>query len=246
MPLNSTETAKVEMWQIFAIVVKGLCFPLFFIGISGDKYWFDGWIISLLVMFANYFIPIYIYKKDPTLFKSMVATRTTMSSQDQEPTDKILFKLIMLLSTCWFFIIPLDERYKWSQNVITLNMIPLFFIVKCCCFLLLIFGGYLFCQSFIRNAFLAPILRIQTERNQKVISDGVYGIVRHPMYSGIILFLVPSSVFLQSIYGVLVSSILVLVLDYRTNVEERMLENGLEGYIEYEKKVKYRFIPFVY
>jgi protein-S-isoprenylcysteine O-methyltransferase Ste14 len=112
--------------------------------------------------------------------------------------------------------------------------------------IVLLFSFFFFYRSYTDNTFLSPLVRVQTERKQKVISTGVYGFVRHPMYLGGILLFVGTPLLLGSIYGVLVGLIMMLLLAGRIIGEERRLVNELEDYGDYKKKVRYRLIPFVW
>jgi protein-S-isoprenylcysteine O-methyltransferase Ste14 len=96
------------------------------------------------------------------------------------------------------------------------------------------------------NTFASPLVRIQAERRQQVISSGTYGLVRHPLYlAGILMFLgVP--LLLGSLYGLFIGILMLVLLAFRIAGEEKMLVNELEGYADYRKKVKYRLIPFIW
>ena len=118
-------------------------------------------------------------------------------------------------------------------------------IIKWFMYILNWFGGILICLSIMQNTFLSPMVRIQSEKEHKVISDGLYSKVRHPMYSGLLLFYVGASIFLESFTACILMIFLFLIVLWRVKVEERTLENELEGYIEYEKKVKARFVPYI-
>jgi protein-S-isoprenylcysteine O-methyltransferase Ste14 len=93
---------------------------------------------------------------------------------------------------------------------------------------------------------MSSLVRIQAERKQRVISTGVYGFVRHPLYLGCVLMMFGAPLLLGSISGLIISVIAVVVLVIRIMGEEKMLVNELEGYEDYKKKVTYRLIPFVW
>jgi protein-S-isoprenylcysteine O-methyltransferase Ste14 len=103
---------------------------------------------------------------------------------------------------------------------------------------------FLFFRSYTDNTFLSPLVRIQVDRNQRVVSTGVYGFVRHPMYLGAILMFVGAPLVLGSIYGLLAGITLTILLMVRILGVEAMLTRDLEGYREYMNNVRYRLFPF--
>jgi protein-S-isoprenylcysteine O-methyltransferase Ste14 len=96
------------------------------------------------------------------------------------------------------------------------------------------------------NPFAVPVVRLQQERNQRVIDTGVYAVVRHPMYAGFAPFAVGPALWLQSYVAALLAIIPVTVLAVRSVFEERFLKRELQGYDSYMEKVHYRMIPFVW
>jgi protein-S-isoprenylcysteine O-methyltransferase Ste14 len=101
-------------------------------------------------------------------------------------------------------------------------------------------------RATVENTFMSSLVRIQTDRKQRVISTGVYGFVRHPLYLGCVLMMFGAPLLLGSIFGLSISVLTVFVLAARIMGEEKMLVNELEGYEDYKKKVTYRLIPFVW
>eukprot|EP01083_Nonionella_stella_P160027 522737_1 len=215
----STDSASFGPRKIFGATLGPLIYPLLIIALSGDYYWVEGWLFGVLFVLMIWSIMLYLYIHDPALLKE----RMNKSSSDQDPKDKWIFKLISAFYIPWLVIIPLDaKRYKWSQHVI--GSIPFFWVIK-----------------------WFNLLFTNTEREETtVISDGMYGVIRHPMYCGAILMLFSTPLFLGSLYGLVFAVILFFVFDYRTTIEEKMLQKGLDGYTEYQKKVKYKFIPYIY
>ena len=96
------------------------------------------------------------------------------------------------------------------------------------------------------NTFASQLVRIQTERHQRVIDTGVYGFVRHPMYLGGDLMFVGGALLRGSISGLLVGLGFVLLLVLRIFGEERLLARDLDGYLAYRGKVRYRLVPHVW
>src|SRR5215510_5929224 len=105
---------------------------------------------------------------------------------------------------------------------------------------------YLIFESTAENTFASTMVRIQTERKQKVISTGVYGLVRHPMYLGAALMMFGAPLLLGSIWGLIIAAIAFFVLVGRIIGEETMLMRELDGYSQYVNTVQYRLIPFVW
>ena len=111
---------------------------------------------------------------------------------------------------------------------------------------MLLGASFFLFRSFRSNAYLSPLVRIQSERKQSVVATGVYGFVRHPMYLGATLSVFGGALLLGSLAGIGVSLGLTLLLAARITGEERMLVDGLEGYAEYREKVRYRLVPGVW
>src|SRR6185503_4111254 len=139
----------------------------------------------------------------------------------------------------WFAIMPLDaKRFGWS---------PVFpFWIKAAGTVLLVLSSIMVFEALRENTFAAPVVKIQKERGQHVVSTGLYGIVRHPMYAGAVLLFVAAPLLLGSIFGLLMGLVLIVTIAVRSIGEESMLKQELEGYKDYMKKVRWRMIPFVF
>jgi protein-S-isoprenylcysteine O-methyltransferase Ste14 len=107
-------------------------------------------------------------------------------------------------------------------------------------------SAYLILQTYIVNAYLARVVRVQEDRGQQVVTNGVYGFVRHPMYLGSSLFFICGPLLMESILGLGLGVFMILVMAYRITREEVLLVEDLEGYAEYRQKTKYRLIPGIW
>ena len=94
------------------------------------------------------------------------------------------------------------------------------------------------------NAFLSRTIEIQ--ENQKVVDTGLYGVVRHPMYSATLLMFLSIPLILGSLISFVIMLAYIPIIAARMRSEEKILEEGLEGYKEYKQKVRYKVIPFVW
>jgi protein-S-isoprenylcysteine O-methyltransferase Ste14 len=108
-------------------------------------------------------------------------------------------------------------------------------------------GAYQIIDRVMReNTFLAPVVKIQKERGQRVISTGPYARVRHPLYAAALLLIPCIPLILGSWYGLAASLVFVVGIAFRTLMEERELRRGLEGYPAYMQQVRYRLVPFLW
>jgi protein-S-isoprenylcysteine O-methyltransferase Ste14 len=139
----------------------------------------------------------------------------------------------------WFAIMPLDaRRFRWSP------VFPLW--IEIAGAVLLALSSFLVFEALKENTFAAPVVKMQKERDQKVISTGLYAIVRHPMYAGATLLFIAAPLLLGSVVGLVMGLVLIVTIAARAVGEEKMLKQELEGYSDYVKRVKWRIIPFVF
>jgi protein-S-isoprenylcysteine O-methyltransferase Ste14 len=96
------------------------------------------------------------------------------------------------------------------------------------------------------NSFAAPVVKIQKERGQTVITTGPYAIVRHPLYFGALFYVAATSLVLGSWWGLATVPLVALGLAVRIGVEEKALREGLHGYDDYARRLRWRLIPFVW
>jgi protein-S-isoprenylcysteine O-methyltransferase Ste14 len=158
---------------------------------------------------------------------------------NQKNWDRFVVYGILIGFILWIVIMPLDaKRFGWSPGF------PLWLKVTGGIGLALSF--FLFFRSYTDNTFLSPLVRIQEDRKQRVVSTGVYGFVRHPMYLGAILMFIGSPLLLGSFYGIFAGLALTILLMGRILGEEAMLARELEGYQEYMQNVRYRLFPLLW
>jgi len=213
-----------------------LIFPALIMILSGDWLWVEGWVFSLWFTVLCFTAIIYLYRKDPALLAERYRKPGTAN---QKGWDKYVVYGLMIGFIAWIVIMPLDaRRYGWTP------CFPLW--LKILGGTGLIFSFFFFYRSYTDNTFLSPLVRVQTERKQQVVTTGVYGFVRHPMYLGGILLFLCTPMLLGSAYGIIIGLIMLILLSARIIGEEKMLVNELEGYQAYKEKVKFRLIPYVW
>jgi protein-S-isoprenylcysteine O-methyltransferase Ste14 len=234
---NVTPANKYTPAQfIISCIVTAIFFPAVILLLAGDWSWVEGWIFGLwfdAMVLSNMF---YLYRYDPAL----LAERSKRPGSDnQKGWDAYLLTLIYVIALIWLAIMPLDaRRFGWSPAF------PLW--LKVVGGVMLIPALYFIFRATVENTFLSTLVRIQTDRKQHVISTGVYGFVRHPLYLGCVFMMVGAPLLLGSVWGLIITAFALVILVVRIIGEEKMLINELEGYDEYKTKVKYRLVPFVW
>jgi protein-S-isoprenylcysteine O-methyltransferase Ste14 len=144
----------------------------------------------------------------------------------------------LLLWCAWFVIMSLDAaRFGWSEMPLWLQALGAVAIAASMHIMFLIMRT---------NSFAVPVVMIQTARGHRVVSDGPYAIVRHPMYGGTLLLIVGIPLLLGSWWGLALAPVIVLLLAVRAVMEERMLMTELPGYMDYAVRVRYRLVPFIW
>ncbi len=193
---------------------------------------FDYWQFYLyagLLLVPMLAVLFYFLKNDPKFLERRAKAREKEKAQ----------VLISILSTLIFlagFIIPgLDKRFGWSQ-------VPIHITLLACVVILL---GYLIIFFVFRqNSYASRVIEVDEE--QEVISTGMYGFVRHPMYVGVLIMYIPTPVALGSFWGLIPFALLPLSLALRILNEEKVLKENLTGYTEYCEKIRYRLIPYIW
>ena len=134
-----------------------------------------------------------------------------------------------------FIIAGLNFRYSWIviPNIVVIISSIIFII-----------SYILYAEVLKENAYLSRTIEVQ--KNQKVVDTGLYGIVRHPMYSVTILLFLSMPLVLGSIISFVIFLVYPFIIAKRIKNEEEVLESELDGYLEYKKKVKYKVIPFIW
>jgi protein-S-isoprenylcysteine O-methyltransferase Ste14 len=155
-----------------------------------------------------------------------------------EPWDKLIIFFYGILLCALFIVAGLDAvRFEWSSVSISVK------VLGWCTFLAAL---VLISWVLAENTYASRYVRIQKDREHQVISTGPYRFVRHPMYVGVILWVIGVPLVLGSTWA-LVPSVLVIALFFvRTALEDRTLQKGLPGYKEYSERVRYRLIPAVW
>jgi len=221
-------------WLVQTIICLGLIAFLLFVP-AGTVNWTGAWIFLVETAIISVFLGLWLARYDPQLLKE----RLRPPVQKGQPTaDKIVTGLLIVLYLGWFVFMGLDAvRFKWSA-VPTWLAAPGALGILLACYI-----AYLVLRE---NSFAAPVVKVQKERAQTVVTTGPYHYVRHPLYAGMIFYLLGAPLLLGSFWGLLWGLGLFLLFAIRILVEERTLKTELQGYLEYMARVRYRLIPWVW
>ena len=202
---------------------------------AGTLRWPAGWAFMALFFGFALAVVLWLAREEPELLQE----RMSSPMQKGQPRwDKVFVVAVMVLFVAWLIVMPLDAvRFGYSEVPGWLQILGAMGVVL---------SFYIMFLTFRENAYLALVVKVQEERGQSVVSTGPYRYVRHPMYASMFLFFPGSALLLGSWWGLMLCTVLLGLLVWRIPLEERMLENGLAGYDEYARKVRYRLIPRVW
>jgi len=196
---------------------------------AGDLKWMNGWILMGVLFVPMFFAGIIMYFRAPDLLRSRLKAKETQSEQK----DVIRYSALMFLAS--FITAGLDHRFEWTNapEPVTWASVIVFLLAYC-----------LFGEVLRENRYLSRTIEVQED--QTVVDTGMYGIVRHPMYSATVLLFLSMPLILGSLPAFIIMLAYILIIVKRIKNEEDVLEAELKGYSEYRKKVRYKLIPFIW
>ncbi|KPK82515.1 MAG: hypothetical protein AMS27_14500 [Bacteroides sp. SM23_62_1] len=235
MNLNKGLAKKIPLKVIIKIISRILLFfifmgLLFFLSAGSLKYW-EVWAYFITLIVPAIFVITYFLRKDPGLLERRILRR-----REKEKEHKSIQNIFSIIFLAGLLIPGLDYRYQWSD-------VPYYIVIISDIFVL---AGYLIIVRVMKeNSFATAI--IETQEDQKVIDTGPYKVVRHPMYTGGMIFFLFTPPALGS-YWALIPFLVIIptALVLRIKGEEKLLLATLPGYSDYCQKTKYHLIPFIW
>jgi len=204
---------------------------LLFVPAGTIRYW-QGWLYFVTFIGSSLFFSLYLKKHDPALIERRMRGGPMAEKQTTQ-------KIIMLFTSLGFIallVVPaLDHRFRWSR-------VPRSAVIAAD--ILVAVGFFLIFLVARENTFASSTIEVAVD--QKVISTGPYGLVRHPMYASALLYLIGTPPALGSYWGFLALAFMIPFLIWRIVDEEKFLAKNLSGYAEYQNKVQYRLLPHVW
>ena len=196
---------------------------------AGTLHYWNAWLFVAVLFTPMLLLGVVMLFRSPKLLEKRLDTKEKVDEQ------KWVVALSGIMFLAVFVVAGLNFRFSW-------HFMPDYVIwIGVGVFLL----SYLMYAEVMReNAFLSRTIEIQ--ENQKVIDTGLYGVVRHPMYSATLLMFLSIPLILGSMISFVIMLAYIPIIAIRMRSEEKILEEGLEGYKEYKQRVRYKVIPFVW
>ena len=201
---------------------------LIFLPAGTIDFW-QGWLLMGILFVPMFIAGIVMMCKNPALLKSR------LDAKEKQKEQNLVVKLSGLMFVAGFVLAGLNYRFEW------------FILPEWATWVgagLFLTAYLLYAEVLRENAYLSRTIRVQ--ENQKVVDTGLYGVVRHPMYSATVLLFLSMPIVLGSVHALAVFLVYPFIISVRIKHEEKFLEKELNGYSEYKQKVKYRLIPFIW
>ena len=196
---------------------------------AGTFSFFNGWLFMSILFIPMFLAGIVMMFKNPALLKSR------LDAKEKQKEQSLVIKLSGLMFLAGFIVAGLGVRFNWYILPTPVVIVATF---------LFLIAYLIYAEVLRENTYLSRTIEVQ--ENQKVIDTGLYGIVRHPMYSATLLLFLSMPIVLGSVYSFLIFLAYPFIIAKRIKAEEEFLEKELSRYSEYKKKVKYRLIPFIW
>lgn len=187
------------------------------------------WLFIALLFIPTILLGVILFILSPSLLKKRI------DAKEKETAQSTIVKLSGLMFVLGFVVSALDFRFGWSS-------VPAWLVIVASVAFLIGYLGY--AEVLRENAYLSRTIEVQD--GQTVISTGLYGIVRHPMYLATLFMFLPIPLILGSFWGLIPLAFYIPLIIARIIGEEKLLMKELAGYDEYRKKAKYRLIPFIW
>jgi protein-S-isoprenylcysteine O-methyltransferase Ste14 len=201
---------------------------------AGDIRWARGWLFLLVFLALTVPSVLYLWRTNPEIF----VARSKVARAGTKRWDELMMALLFCSLTSIFIVAGFDAvRFRWSIGPIGLTVLG--YVLLSICFFLSVWAESV-------NRFAEPSVRIQTDRDHKVIDTGPYAIIRHPMYSSALFLCAGVPLALGSFWALIPGALTTLVLIVRTILEDRTLQKELPGYKDYAHRVPHRLIPGVW
>lgn len=210
---------------VLGILIVGI---LLFLPAGTFDYW-QAWLLIAILFIPMFFAGIVMMLKSPELLQKR------LNAKEKESDQKQVIALSGDMFLAAFIVAGLNIRFGWFILPAWISYVAAS---------IFLFAYILYAEVLRENMYLSRTVEVQ--ENQKVIDTGLYGIVRHPMYMATLFLFLSMPLVLGCFFSFLILLLYIPLIQKRIKNEEKVLEQGLQGYLEYEKKVKYKIIPYIW
>ena len=196
---------------------------------AGTLAWRNGWLFLAVLFLPMFCAGLVMMAKNPTLL------RKRLDAKEKEAEQKTVLMLSAVMFLVGFILAGLDHRFGWShmpRALVTAGVV------------IFLLSYLLYAEVLRENTYLSRTIAVQA--GQKVIDTGLYGIVRHPMYMATVIMFLSMPLVLGSPISFIIMLGYIPVIAKRIRNEEEVLAAGLHGYKEYQTRIKYKVIPFIW
>lgn len=213
-------------------LIEPVVFGLILFLVAGTFDYWQAWVFLAVFALSTWIPGVYLLRTNPDALKRRMRAGPTAETR----TKQKAFIASWYLSLVSVFVISaLDHRFGWSQVPTAVCLVGDILVAIALGVVMLVV---------IQNSYAAAVVRV--EEGQKLVSTGLYGLVRHPMYTGNVILIVGIPLALGSYWGLLVLVPAVFVLALRIRDEENLLQDELDGYRAYTQEVRHRLVPGVW
>ena len=196
---------------------------------AGTLRWRNGWLLMALLFVPMFLAGLVLMAKNPELLQKR------LHAKEEQGEQKVVIALSAAMFLTGFILAGLSYRFGWLA-------LPRWLV--CAASAVFLLSYLLYAEVLRENAYLSRTIEVQ--QGQKVIDTGLYGVVRHPMYAATIFLFLSMPLILGSLPPFLIFLLYPAIIVRRIRNEEQVLEQGLEGYAAYERRVKYRLFPLIW
>jgi protein-S-isoprenylcysteine O-methyltransferase Ste14 len=209
-----------------------LAFVLMLFAPAGTFHYWQGWVFLAVFALSTWIPSVYLMRTNPAALERRMHAGP---GQETRPAQKIISAIAFSSLVGIIVLSAFDYRFGWSKVPASISVLGDFLVAV---------GLLATMLVVVQNGYAAANITVESE--QTIVSTGLYGLVRHPMYAGTVILMVGIPLALGSYWGLLILVPGLFVLALRIRDEEDMLEHELSGHREYEQQVHYRLLPYVW
>lgn len=232
--MEKTTKSSKKLTSVTVKAVAGMIISIIFIAAvlflpAGSLSFWEAWFYCSIVFIPMFFVMIYFLIKDPAFIERR------LNFKEKEKEQKLIIKIGNILFLSGFLIPGFDYRYNWSEvNQTTVLIFGALALI----------GYIIVIITFMANSYASRVVEVVD--GQKIITTGIYSIIRHPMYLGVLIMYLSTPFVLGSLWSLIPFSLIIPILILRILNEEKVLKSELPGYIEYCSRTRKRLIPYLW